>query len=189
MRRTLLAAATIALVVACGNQPVMAGVAPGANAFTSPAPTPSATPTPTPSAAADLEEQRRKFVQCMRDNGIDLPDPGDGHVRPLPGGDVDREKLRKALETCRSLAPSGPRRKMSPQDQKKRQEFVQCMRDNGIDRPGPMRSGPRHRMRPDSPGSLDRPKFLDRSKFLDDPKVEKALEACRSLAPRAGLPR
>jgi hypothetical protein len=181
MRRTLLAAATIALVVACGNQPVMAGVAPGANAFTSPAPTPSATPTPTPSA--DLEEQRRKFVQCMRDNGIDLPDPGDGHVRPLPGGDVDREKLRKALETCRSLAPSGPRRKMSPQDQEKRRKFVQCMRDNGIDRPGPMRSGPRHRMRPDSLG------FLDRPKFLDDPKVEKALEACRSLAPRAGLPR
>jgi hypothetical protein len=119
----------------------------------------------------------------MRDNGIDLPDPGDGHVRPLARGDVDRKKLRKALETCRSLAPFGPRRTMSPQDQEKRREFAQCMRDKGIDRPGPMRFGPRHRMRPDSPG------FLDRPTFLDDPEFEKALEACRSLAPRSGLPR
>jgi hypothetical protein len=106
----------------------------------------------------------------MRDNGIDLP--GDRNVRPLPRGDADREKTRKALEACHSLAPFGHRWKMSPQDQEKRRQFAQCMRDNGIDRPGPMRSGPWHRMRPDAP------------KLLDDPKFEKALEACRSLAPR-----
>ena len=53
------------------------------------------------------EDAQLKFAQCMRDNGVDVPDPGpNGEVR-LPEGDIDRNAMEKAREKCGDKLPGG----------------------------------------------------------------------------------
>src|SRR5262249_25404460 len=70
---------------------------------------------PKPSASVDVEEQRRLFTQCMRDHGIDVPDPdpnGPG-VRIFasggPGSDTaDKDtanKIDTAMKECQKYLP------------------------------------------------------------------------------------
>jgi hypothetical protein len=134
----------------------------------------------TQSALTD-EEKLRQFAQCMRDNGVDMPDPqtdGGGRIRIDRGqlGNIDREKAMAAMEKCRSLMPNGGARpQLSAEDQEKLREFAQCMRDNGVpDFPDPdpnaggfgiMGGGPGGRLDPDNPA------------------VQKAMETCQGKLP------
>ena len=105
--------------------------------------------TPTSSAAADNDqsgdnaEQLRKFAACMRENGIDMPDPEtDGEGRVLfrgPGGDEeggtppDREKFQAAQQACKQYLPNGGEPpKMDPEQVEKARQFAKCMRENGV---------------------------------------------------------
>jgi hypothetical protein len=105
--------------------------------------------TPTGSAAADTEqsgdtaEQMRRFAACMRENGIDMPDPEvDGEGRVLmrgPGGGAeggppaDREKFEAAQQACKQYLPNGGEPpKMSAEDIEKARQFAKCMRENGV---------------------------------------------------------
>ncbi|WP_395107804.1 hypothetical protein [Actinomadura sp. SCN-SB] len=92
------------------------------------------------SASLRPEDARLKFAQCMRRNGIDMPDPQpDRNLRTdlRPGG--DRRKLQAALEACRHfLEASGMT--IDPDDPEIRDamvKFAQCARRNGIDIPDP----------------------------------------------------
>ncbi|HZN71633.1 MAG TPA: hypothetical protein VFC00_08105 [Micromonosporaceae bacterium] len=132
-------------------------------------------------AALTDEEKLRQFAQCMRDNGVDMPDPqtdGGGRIRIDRGqlGDVDRDKAMAAMEKCRHLMPNGGARpQLSAEDQEKLRQFAQCMRDNGVpDFPDPdpnaggiaiMGGGPGGRLNP------------------DDPAVQKAMETCQDKLP------
>jgi hypothetical protein len=122
-----------------------------------------------PSASVDTAEQGRKFAQCMRDNGIDMQDPdanGGGGLRSLRGKNIDRDKLNKALEACRSLAPNGGQNPLNdPEQQEKLRVWAQCMRDHGADVPDPD---------PNNPGSL-----LGLLLNSADPRFQSAFEACR----------
>src|SRR5690606_2248382 len=52
------------------------------------------------------EEQGRKFAACMRENGVDMEDPGgDGGVRVFRKGSGDIKKVEEAMESCRQYAP------------------------------------------------------------------------------------
>ena len=118
-----------------------------------------------PAALTD-EEKMRQFVQCMRDNGVDMPDisaDDQGRIRIDRSqlGDIDREKMQAAMQECRSLMPNGGARpQLSAEDQEKLREFAQCMRDNGVpDFPDPdpnaggfaILGGPGGRLDPDNP--------------------------------------
>lgn len=93
----------------------------------------------------DTEQQALEWAQCMRDEGVDVPDPETdedgnvqmGRIQVGPGGDIDPEAFQDATETC----GNPPGREMSPQDQSAMQdaalEFAQCMRDKGYDFPDP----------------------------------------------------
>lgn len=54
----------------------------------------------------DELESRRKYVECLRENGYDAadPDPESGGVNA--GQDKDLEKLKAAGEKCRDLNPA-----------------------------------------------------------------------------------
>jgi hypothetical protein len=110
----------------------------------------SAAPTAT-TEPVDQEEALLEFAACMRENGVDMPDPqldDDGGVRiqiggaePEPGqgqpADVDA-----AMEECRDLMPRGPVERNGEQfDPTEMQDellaFAQCMRDHGVDMPDP----------------------------------------------------
>ncbi|TDC56052.1 hypothetical protein E1281_09165 [Actinomadura sp. KC345] len=97
----------------------------------------------TAEAASDTEKMR-EFAQCMRDNGVDMPDPSsDGKVtiaqsaRPGeaggPGGPGGNDRVAAAQEKCRHLMPNGGKpKKMKPEDVAKMRAFSACMRDSGI---------------------------------------------------------
>jgi hypothetical protein len=57
------------------------------------------------------QEQQRRFAKCMREHGVDMPDPGaDGRVtiRHRPGSksvDPDSEEFKEAEKACEPLRP------------------------------------------------------------------------------------
>ncbi|GLW64142.1 hypothetical protein Arub01_23860 [Actinomadura rubrobrunea] len=56
-----------------------------------------------------VRDQYTEFAQCMRQQGVDIPDPDpDGSFR-LPEGKIDRSRLDKAREACRHLLPGARR--------------------------------------------------------------------------------
>jgi hypothetical protein len=173
MRRTLVAAAFLALAAGCAQASDTTGVA-SAQGGTA-ALSASATPTPT----IDREERGRQFAKCMRENGVDMEDPGpEGRVRIQIGKDLDEATVEKAMKACEHLSPMGDRaREMSPEDQERARQFAKCMRENGVDMPDPEFNGGAVRMRPPS------------GRNPDDPAFRKAMEACRDKLGPLGGPR
>ncbi|GIG71164.1 hypothetical protein [Phytomonospora endophytica] len=118
------------------------------------------------SAPAELseEEMLQLFVGCMREQGVDMPDPG-------PGGDLTglRDYFLdnpEAVDACRDKLPTGDQpTELDPADQEAMMEFVACMRDNGVDMPDPDPNG--------------KPQFDP--KLLDDPDFKTAMNACQDL--------
>ncbi|MBB6174770.1 hypothetical protein HNR23_004830 [Nocardiopsis mwathae] len=86
------------------------------------------------SAGGGTEADGVKFAQCMRDNGVDVPDPkGDGMMPALPVEGDDEDAVKNALEKCEDLMPM-------PEDDRPEEEIFQdnlemakCLRENGID--------------------------------------------------------
>src|SRR5262249_12428342 len=158
----LLGAASLAgivlLVAACGGGggSSAAGVASlGQNAG----------PDPTTTVAGSAEDQMLKYVQCLRDQGLNVPDPtvdanGNIQFRPFPrdgndgnganGGNasaatstppstIDRQAFQKARQACGNPpnAVGGFNRDNSQAFQDAALKFAACMREQGIDVPDP----------------------------------------------------
>jgi hypothetical protein len=93
---------------------------------------------------AEAREAQLKFAECMREQGIDFPDPGSGEGGAGPvkvGGDATPEELRDAERACAEL-----REDIEPPElsEEQRQEFkdaalahARCMREQGVDFPDP----------------------------------------------------
>jgi hypothetical protein len=99
----------------------------------------------------EVEEAMLEFSQCMREHGIDMPDPdtsgGGGAVMIGPGsedGAPDMDEFEAADEACRHLIEDvmGTPQGMSPEEQAEMQdrmlEHTQCMREHGVDLPDPV---------------------------------------------------
>lgn len=115
--------------------------------------------------------QAQQFVDCMRNNGVDMDDPdpktGQLDLQSLKGtgGGADMQKLNKAMTACRDKAPQQLRKKADTKpDPEQLQKFVDCMRKNGVDLNDP------------GPDGLD---DNDLSKAQADPDFQKATSACR----------
>jgi hypothetical protein len=97
--------------------------------------------------AAEEDEQREaqvKFAECMREQGIDFPDPkpGGGPQTFRVGGDsgIDPQEFEEAQKACdkyrRDIRPNLSEEEK--EEQKERAlEFARCMREHGIDMPDP----------------------------------------------------
>ena len=192
-RRVLLAAVATALLAAvasgCGSSDDDGGVArldDGAAAETETATTDGGN-----AVADDPEEAALAWARCMREQGVDVPDPevSNGRVMIRPGsGDVrraDPEKFRAAAETCGTpFGDAGPPQ-LSESERAALQEtlleFAECMRGEGIDMPDPDfsqgRGGGLFRL--GGPGSGIDP---------DDPDFRAAQETCGPILQDA-LPR
>lgn len=128
-----------------------------------------------PSSSSSLSDTERalKFTQCMRDQGIDMPDPGpDGNV--FGGGSADKEKLAAATRACREYMPGGGELQQPSAGQiEQLREFAQCMREHGVpDFPDPNANG-----------------LMDIQSAGIDPEsdaYQSAEEACHSLQPVPG---
>ncbi len=103
-------------------------------------------------APTDPEEAMLAFTECMRDHGVDMPDPemakpATGGAKPgnaviAVEGDPNDPTFQKANEACeplmanmRSDLEDDPERLAEMKEQML--AFAQCMRDQGIDMPDP----------------------------------------------------
>jgi hypothetical protein len=134
------------------------------------------------------EEASLAYAECMRENGIDMPDPeaeGDTISQRL-GEDVDphSEKFRRADERCRTHLEDIVQDSMddvSPEERERLQEqmleLAECMREQGYDMPDPQidSGGVRIGLGPDEEGEEG---GID----LRDPEFRDAIEACHEQA-------
>lgn len=125
------------------------------------------------------EEQALEFVECMRDNGIDLPDPepkeGGGFDYGIADLGIDRtdSSFLDAMQACADKLPGGGAGfQDDPEAQAKMVEFAECMREHGIDLPDPEPGG----------GFGEAMAKIDR----DSPAFQQALEACKDKLPERG---
>jgi hypothetical protein len=135
-------------------------------------------------AEEDPQEAALEWARCMREHGVDVPDPEvdeDGRLTVRagagPGRRLDRggEEFREAMEACgRPLGSAGPQ--LTEEQREQLQEtmlrFAQCMRDEGIDMPDPDFSGGGGLFRMGGPGSGIDP---------DDPDFRAAQETCQPI--------
>ncbi|GAB2873489.1 hypothetical protein [Lentzea nigeriaca] len=114
-----------------------------------------------------------KFAQCMRDNGIDMPDPKQDdkggvmiEASPGDGSPPDEEKMKAAHEACKKHLPNGGEFKPpSPEEQDKMRQNAKCMRDKGYNWPDPKFDGG------GAAESIELPN-------LDDDKVKQDMKDC-----------
>jgi hypothetical protein len=145
------------LLAALVSLPGASAVAQGVVTLETPAPPgaqPSTAPDAQPTPPSDPQEAMLAYVACMRDHGVDMPDPeftGDGGVvmRAVAGGDGPGSGLSSgpgdaefeaAHEACGSLM-EGTVRDIDPEQQAEMQAqalaFARCMREHGVDMPDP----------------------------------------------------
>ena len=141
----------------------------------------AATTTTTSTTVRDPEEAALSFARCMREHGIDVPDPdSSGRLtirgplrvagRAGRGSDAQRKKFDDAQKACQDkLGASGPRQ-LSEEDRAAMQDamlaYARCMRGEGIDFPDPDFSG--------KAGG-----FVMKAGRADDEKFKAADEKCR----------
>jgi hypothetical protein len=139
----------------------------------------------------DPEEAALAWAKCMREHGVDVPDPevGEGGrltIRPGTGrrlGDIDSDAFREARDACGSpFGTAGPP-PLSDEQREQLQEtmlaFAKCMREHGVDMPDPDFSGGGGVFRVGGgPGRGIDP---------DDPTFQKAQKACQEIL-EDGLP-
>jgi hypothetical protein len=135
------------------------------------------------SPSADPEEALVAFAECMREHGVDMPDPQineDGGIEigfggPTGGDRIDPEEMEDAHEACQDLLPEGgPAGGLDPEEEAEMRdrllEWARCMREHGIDVPDPTFTG--------DGGSLVR--VGERGMDPDDPEFRAAEDACGS---------
>jgi hypothetical protein len=99
---------------------------------------------------AEFREAALKFARCMREHGIDMPDPKPGGRGGLmfggPGtGPEDEQKMEDAQRACQKYMEAVKPPELSPEQEQKFKEqalkLARCMREHGIDFPDPQFQG------------------------------------------------
>lgn len=94
----------------------------------------------------DRQEAALEWARCMREHGIDVPDPefGNGGTAVRVGGpgfNPNSEKFRTAQKECGTPFGRGGPPALSEEERQEFQdamlEFAKCMREHGIDMPDP----------------------------------------------------
>ena len=139
-------------------------------------------------ATEDPQEAGLDFARCMRDHGVDVPDPdANGGIQLNVGPGDDLGKVERAQKACQPLLTNAAP-KLTDEQRRVMQDaalaFARCMRDHGIDMPDPTFGAGGIVTQKDSSGRA--------GSNPDDPKFKAAQKACQPLmnkaARQAGLP-
>jgi hypothetical protein len=164
MRKTTLAVVLAAfLLTGCGSNEPDTQVASGSGAQSQ-----STAPTSAP-ASLSQDEMAVKFTQCLRENGLNVPDPEPGKGPMLKfdkNSGVTQEQVQKAMEACQQYNPQG-QGQANPQQEENGRKFAECMRKNGVEKfPDP---------KPGQQGIMIGPGVGD------DPDFQKAQDTCQPV--------
>jgi hypothetical protein len=137
------------------------------------------TTTSAPLSKQDAQQAALAFARCMRQHGIDMPDPqmsGNRITQEFKAGPgskgPDDPKFKAAQQACNKYLPNGGQpSKPDPQEQQQLLALARCMRQHGINLPDPkpdgeMVVGPKTGVNP------------------DDPKFKAAQQACQQYEPK-----
>ena len=101
--------------------------------------------------AKDPQQAALDFAKCMREHGVDMPDPQvdeQGRVQVRVGGRggndarPDPKKLDEAQKACGGLLGGGDGPgQIDPEERDAMVAFARCMREHGIDMPDPTGDG------------------------------------------------
>ena len=136
------------------------------------------------SAEDKREAARLKLSQCLREQGVEVPDgprrgTGSGPVR-VRLTEADRKKLEAAMQgPCKSYQAAAFGNITPEQREEFRDamtKFAACMRQHGVDLPDPPADG----------GERAAPAGGARRIDDSDPKTKAAMTACRDKLPRNG---
>jgi hypothetical protein len=132
------------------------------------------------SAQADMdpEDAMLAFARCMREHGVNIPDPSrsGGGFRFRSGArgpDPSSAKFREAERACQRFLEQAKPLNLSEEDRAAMQdaalEYAKCMREHGVDMADPDTSGPGIKMQ------------LPKGVGPDNPRFEAAQKACQSI--------
>ncbi|MEU8593965.1 hypothetical protein AB0D07_09615 [Streptomyces globisporus] len=116
------------------------------------------------------EDQALEHRKCLREQGLDIPEPKPGENGmgvTIDGGSMGKEKMEKAFKACEDKAVGGEPKEMTQAEKDKAVAYARCMRQNGFDMPDPKFDG----------GAMQAAPAL---KSKDMKKFEKANKACES---------
>jgi hypothetical protein len=194
--RTLIATLAVGVVLAGCSSPTSA--APSGVATLESA-NPAADASAEPSASLDPEAAGLAFAECMREHGIEMPDP---EIQSGPGGGVgfsigvngkqDPERLQAAHDACSHFLEDaiGERKELDPEQLDRMVDFAECMREHGIDMPDPQTDGgmvvvggPRDEASSDDESNGEGPQTRADVFGVDpsSPEFQAAQEACRPI--------
>jgi hypothetical protein len=129
---------------------------------------------------AQFREAALEFAECMRRNGVDMPDPspGEGGIRlTAPPGGPD-PAFERAQRACRKhLEEARPPELSEDQEREFREralKHARCMREHGIDMPDPT-FGEGGRVEQRLGGGID----------PNDPAFQEAQRECGTVGPQA----
>jgi hypothetical protein len=128
-----------------------------------------------PTGSSQSQDTLLKYAQCMRDNGVPVPDPIAGDAGSMyKGVDQDSASFKTADGVCGPILQGvvQDRKNHGGQDQNEQQQkllaLAQCLRDHGVNVPDPV-------------AGQEKP-FGD-SLNRSDPNVSKAIQTCNQAAP------
>jgi hypothetical protein len=139
----------------------------------------------TEQAPLDEESQALAFARCMRENGVDMPDPGPGQegfiaaLREARGEEGDdharsvNEEYEQAFTACEAFLPEFvAEHEEAGRDQETMLALAECLRDQGLDVPDDL-------FGEESGGGLH---------DIPADELNTALEACREVAGGFSVP-
>lgn len=168
IRLTALLGAVLLVLAACGGDGTStAPTLPTVNA----AETSDSTTTTT--EAVDPEEAFQQYTECMREHGVEMPDPtsGDGGgVISIGAGGIDLEAMDAAAAACDPILEDAfGEFELTPEQQTEMLDqelaFARCMRDNGVDWPDPS-------------GDMSGPVAIELPDNVDPEDLNAAMEVC-----------
>jgi hypothetical protein len=159
-------------VAACGGGGKPSGVASLGGAD-------KATGTTRAGAGSDDRQAALAYAKCMRQHGIDMPDPkfdaaGHSSQQLPPGVGPDDPRFKAADQACNKYLPNGGApEKPNPQEQQQMVQFARCMRQHGVNMPDPKPGGG---IDADAGAGVN----------PDSPKFKAAERACQQYEPKGG---
>ncbi|MFE3597977.1 hypothetical protein [Streptomyces sp. NPDC059142] len=126
----------------------------------------------TVSEEGNKADQALEHRKCLREQGLDVPEPKSGENAEglaIGGDGMSQEKMEKALKACAGKGGAGGLQEMTQAEKDKLLAFARCMRENGYDMPDPEFDG-------GVTGARPVPQGAEKEKF------DKANKACESVS-------
>jgi hypothetical protein len=159
----------LGMTAACGN-----GSGDDDSALPDAAGASSASPASDDEEDLDRDDAMLKFAQCMREQGVDMPDPTPGGGIRVNGEGLSEEQMEAAQSACQKwmdmAEPEDGGRELTEEEKQMFLDMASCMRERGYNFPDPTFDGGRVTQKVEKgEGDLPGP---------DDPGFEKDREEC-----------